>query len=534
MTPEEFVREISNGISLDGIVVGEDIGDHGLSSSRSNGTIKNCQLKKFRFPMVNYTTYEIVDSTIEELKLENVRIEHLKIVGCRINRLIIGPGFTSGALHVEGNTQLESIGVSGGSAGKVLIHNNEVGVIDIRNTASESIKISGIETSPSINQVQLQGNMPGITIESQKLGSLLLTEVTGGTSKIHSCTITGQITINQGSHGELEFKRSEVTALDVLMSISHLRFFGGKIGRIKLTNNFGTFSTYRDDVDPHKDCKIDWLDLSETSGLLQLKSTSISTLLLNGFTAGKGSRFSYLTITNSIRIENSTIEGARFHNVNLSSASIRLLNSSLSECELINVEWPRKSELYEYSTDLKRKSRREKLNTLWPLKESYRQLKVLSLTQHNKIDALAFQKHELKVYWKIVHLRTFSSIWLKGFGNWLILSTNWLFSDFGQSIRWPLTWLLVFQLIFISSLLSNYDLGIRPELDPCLWEWEATKVGLGLFLNLLNPVHSVEIINPFTKESIPIFGITDFLMRVIDGYLIYYFIRASRKYNLNI
>ena len=96
----------------------------------------------------------------------------------------------------------------------------------------------------------------------------------------------------------------------------------------------------------------------------------------------------------------------------------------------------------------------------------------------------------------------------------LVFLNRWV-SDFGQSWLLPLLWLLIFHFILFMSI----------------FEWQFSleltdfKRGLGEYFQLLNPVHKTP---EYINSGMGLF--TEFWMRVLGGFFIYHFIRATRKF----
>lgn len=531
MTPHDFVRAIVNGHPIDGVSVEGDINILNVSSSRDKSSLSDCHLTRFNFPPVSYNVYEFIACTIDTLELNNVSIGSLSLERCKINKLIIKSDFKGRLLNIR-NNDINTIRIEEPSLRQILVKENSLESLIIKGKEGCNVEIANLDKNKEIDYIKFEGDLPTIRITSAKIRTIACESKTNNIM-LTKAIISNQLMFQNSVQSHLVFEECNINELSILNATGESKFFGGVFGVMKFATTFSKLYLDKGKSSPNDDCKIDKLDLCNTQGCISIRSARILDLLLNNFTALPQSEFHFVKITSSLLIESSTIEKVKFHNVDLSKASIRFLNSSLAGSDLINVQWPNEYNLYEYSNDLKDKSYEQKLTTLWPLKESYRQLKVLSLDQHNKIDALAFQKHELKIYWRIVHIKTFNNN-LRGFGNWLILFTNWIFSDFGQSIRRPIGWLLLFHALFMYGIFECYDLGIVLECDPIQWDLEATQTGVGLFLNLLSPVHSSEIKNQFMSESKSILGTLDFFMRISSGYFIYYFIRATRKYNLSV
>lgn len=252
------------------------------------------------------------------------------------------------------------------------------------------------------------------------------------------------------------------------------------------------------------------------------------------------------------------------------NAKLDIQQSSITDAKYYSIKWTRDFKIVE--TIDKGLSEDEKLKKLWDFREVYRQLKVVSLEFHNKLDAKKFQTNELRAYYRAQSIETFgtenwfiqilmamgiiliipvlpviflinsihefdSAHWIKkaitkvsNFSNWLLLVTNKIFSAFGESYGLPLGWLLSIHFLFFWSLFDALNLQFSTSPD-----WEVTKDAFGLFLNLLSPIHSLEIKNPIGETVyLTEYSIRDFFMRLTSGYFLYYFIQATRKYHFNV
>lgn len=142
--------------------------------------------------------------------------------------------------------------------------------------------------------------------------------------------------------------------------------------------------------------------------------------------------------------------------------------------------------------------------------ETYRQLKVASIANHNQIEALVFYRNEMRLYWKLVRIEG----GIPWYDRLLVFVNRWS-SDFGQNWFLPLLWMFVFGFILFSSLLSWNYFGN---------DWSGGKE-FGQFWVLFNPVHKTP---EYVNTGAGLF--TEFFMRVVIGYFIYHFIKASRKF----
>jgi hypothetical protein len=241
-------------------------------------------------------------------------------------------------------------------------------------------------------------------------------------------------------------------------------------------------------------------------------------------------------ITQRLQILESDLQQTRFNNISLTpQCDFDLLDSDISDVTFNNFKWNKHFQLSEkYSNE---KYDRED-GYLLTLRESYRQLKSNHLKNNNKIIALEFQKHELRIHLQIVQ-KSVASAWkrsgepfLNPLGNYFVLWTHKAASDFGMNVWKPLLFLFLFHFVFFNTLLVY-----TPELNLTPFEnisWQATQDAWGKYFYTLLPIHTFNL--PRFESSIeakPIFiaGFWDFLMRLSSGYFIFYFLTASRKYH---
>lgn len=203
-----------------------------------------------------------------------------------------------------------------------------------------------------------------------------------------------------------------------------------------------------------------------------------------------------------------------------------LSGTDLSALKMSNVKWGRgyplansllQSKIPPFYFLVKSKSKileiEERFGDLSELKyqrDNYRQLKMAAMANHNNIEALEFYKNEMILYWKEIRL--------EGGVTWydrILVFVNRVSSNFGQNWFLPLLWMFAFALIFYSSILSWRYLDN---------DWSGGEE-FGQFWVLINPVHTTpEYIN--TGAGL----FTEFVMRVMIGYFLYHFIKASRKF----
>lgn len=166
----------------------------------------------------------------------------------------------------------------------------------------------------------------------------------------------------------------------------------------------------------------------------------------------------------------------------------------------------------------KKKTHDESLITeLKQQRDAYRQLKVASQNNHNQVEALAFYRNEMRLYWKEIRLNGGISK-----SNHLLVFLNRWMSDFGQNYWLPLIWIIFFQTIF-SVLIWYFEAD--PNCKIGFWTGFADyKLGIADYITWINPIFKAP--DNWSDGA----KITSFFMRIFNGFFIYHFIKAIRKY----
>jgi hypothetical protein len=517
----------------------EPISARDTSFHAKNQRIEHCSFGNIEFPYINGDALTISNSEFNDLRFYAGSSNNLALEQCKIQQFYISGAYNNTSLIKIENCEITTLIVeTTAKLRSIELLNTHIDKIQILSTVSTFSlnSCSGLTTAaPShsrvpvrfvINQIQVSAgistlNIINCYINTFKASITIKELILKKTSIFDSAEIqvATDLNIAQDCYIKLVQIKEYVTAITIAESSIDEFHHHGKSNSIKIEKSKS---------DPIRKSKFKTLDFSKTEAeAVDIQDFTTETLNLNNFKA-TGARLRFLEVTKTLMFEHSTMEDAYLHNVNLSTAEFKFLNSSLAKSTLSNVEWP--ARLYEFKKEIAVcKSKRDKLNYLFPLREAYRQLKYLCNNQLNHIDAIAFQKRELRAYWRLVHTKFGIR---KDIENWLILWTNRLFSDFGQSWLLPLGWLLLVHLILFTVLLYNFDLGIEPSFSNI--GWPATEKGIGMFFSLINPVHPSEIPKPFTAppEKVSILGTTDFFIRVFSAYFIYYFLKGTRKFSI--
>lgn len=480
-----------------------------LASVANSIVFDNCHIKKI-----------LMDRRllIESFEIRNSKVDELHILTS--NHL---PKITFS------DNNIGEIKINGLKSNEVVFANNRCKFIKFKETKFDLLEISTVDSDDDqnakakylINEISFIGNISN-TIRLSNLSLEKIGFIGAAIPSIKIDHIQSNVIVSDAktSIGNISINSSQVT--------KELFLIGG-VGSLTITNTKIPTATFKATTQIHiKDnCDINDLNLeSSITGPCHIDRTTIASLNINKRSIAGGSFIlTNSTIKELFSIESASIEKGKITNVDLSTATIRVKNGNLSGVELINVRW-NDYQIYEYKDEIKKKPLKDKLDILWALKECYRQLKVLSLAQHNKVDYLYFQKQELKIFWLITRINTRHNFW-RNIGNWLILGSNKLFSDFGQNIWRPLIALFLCHLIFF-NLFLYCQVGISPSFVNV--DCELTKeVGKAYFVTVL-PTHSSKIDIGSIKDIV-IGGGWDFVMRILSGYFIFYFIYSSRKFH---
>jgi hypothetical protein len=268
-------------------------------------------------------------------------------------------------------------------------------------------------------------------------------------------------------------------------------------------------------------------------------SVRFTTVAVSGLKGNGNLNFHNCEIESNLIMLNSILNTTKFNNVVLGEqCKFVLIDSEITDTTFTNFKWINNYQLFEEHTVKDNASRLGRLNSL---RETYRQLKANHLKHNNKIIALEFQGHELRIHSEIIRHELYES-WsrrnwrqfFRNLGNWFILATHKAASDFGLNVWKPLLFLFLFHFLFFNTLLIS-----TPELNLTHFEnfsWDATKDAIGKYFYTLLPIHTFNLpeyspTNDNTHRMIFIAGFWDFLMRLSSGYFIFYFLTAARKYH---
>lgn len=488
--------------------------------------IINCQFKKIILTNFQLTTLQFFDCKIERLEFDNVQFNLIQFTQCQIGELAVNSNSASiDKISIENETAISSL-VANFRFNEFQILKSKIDHLKITSKNLASISIDCRGNTKQFQTTKFEGNFRSLALNDIEVEEVELSELTGSSSISLSSSTVNQFKAKSDIN-LFSASSSEIKCLDCI-GINDLHLVDFRSEKIIYKKGENLSISASNDTGPRSRSKVRTLNLTELGNLrnLTVADCDFEDLLMNGLRLLSCSLNS-VSISKRLQIERVSISEGLFSNLDLEKAEIHFLNSTLTGSQITNVRWPKGYEFYEYLTDRNLKTIKEKLDILWALKESYRQLKVLSLSQYNKIDALYFQKQELKIFWLITKLKVRHESFFQNIGNWFILGTNKLFSDFGQNIWRPLFFLLISHLIWFALLLA-----FRFEIYPTLknTDLEITRAAINAFFVTILPTHSFNV-SIGSYKDVYIGGFIDFLMRIFSSYFIFYFVYSSRKFH---
>lgn len=293
----------------------------------------------------------------------------------------------------------------------------------------------------------------------------------------------------------------------------------------------GTFKEIKIHSRDFNDLKIqgeDKLSYNKIENLTINDSSSNGLINISNLEIEKFELINFINFGGAIRLNDLTIQKAFFNDTSIGKLywdqinfvkHLEILRCDLFGLKFSHVGWLKEHKLSNSFLDKKR-TIESKINDVGEAKTNvtlmqyerdvYRQLKAASFNNQNLPEALAFYRNEMRLYWKEIRIN--------GGANWqdriLVFLNRWV-SDFGQSWLLPLVWLFGAHFLLFMSI---YEWQFSKDINDF-------KTGLGEYFQLLNPVHKTP---DYINTGMGLF--TEFWMRVLSGFFIYHFIRATRKF----
>lgn len=142
---------------------------------------------------------------------------------------------------------------------------------------------------------------------------------------------------------------------------------------------------------------------------------------------------------------------------------------------------------------------------------------------NNKIDALEYQKQEMIAFLKeLINSFNFKKIEsYKSISDMIIVGVSWLSNGFGLYYLPALFWYLILSFLILVGI-SDYEF--------------TTNLNWGLikepeFWYFLNPTHKLSQISGIVNEKSAVVVASNLFARIVQGFLIYQFIKAFRKFS---
>jgi len=207
----------------------------------------------------------------------------------------------------------------------------------------------------------------------------------------------------------------------------------------------------------------------------------------------------------SIIIHNSFLGNSTFNDCNFKDFEKFLIsNSHFSDIIYNNTTWPKSIGINKQGsyTSINFTKEQEKIQ----LREAYRQLKLASARQGDKLQESIFYRKEM------IYLN--KTLPFKNIGTKITLYLGYISNNHKNSWLLPISLLLLFNAFFTVLLWSVDIYNLR-------FDWNT-------FFNLMNPAHkfeSLELEKHFNLLSI------DFISRIVTSFLIYQVIAAFRRLN---
>ncbi|HEY5750385.1 MAG TPA: hypothetical protein VIU12_30180 [Chryseolinea sp.] len=538
-----------------------------LKGLRGNLSIENCRIPEIIFEDCHFDTLTIKSSIVKNLQISPEYFQattgFFKIDSCVMFELRITESRVKKEMKVTNSRILSSAAIKM-TTGECLLERTHFPSINLFSEVAVRIKSCGTQQRP-INHVLFDESARLVEIVDNYIRNFVIYNFRAVdrlniiSSKIDSFNLTNR---SKAFIGRLAFNSCSIKS-PIHLEMVELKEFeisGDAKGAYQNEYKELKFSSpYKWERISLSDAKFDLLSfegLSDSSG---------QTVIINQITPKQ------FFISDCI-FANTTI-----NKLDLFDSELKILRSSVVKMTVHSIVWPRDHSLVD---DIR--GGQNDMRVIADQRETYRQLKVLSIDANNKIDAQIFQKRELNLHYRLLAVRMFPRIrrreefaitfllipvsfqvaflnlakWIIPikryslplrdkyylFQDFLILHTNVIFSNFGESLKRPILWLLFLHTVLFWRLICSFpEFGIETTFTNLRnHNWAVFWDGFSLYINLLSPVHDADV--PITtvstvasqRPTVNIFGTIDFFMRLVTGYFIYYFIKATRKFNFSI
>lgn len=316
---------------------------------------------------------------------------------------------------------------------------------------------------------------------------------------------------------DAEFKNLICQKIEFSQNVAaKTRLWGGVYGKVLLNDvrNIKNLQIFGDESQL-KNIIIDDLEMAyyNLDGSVLIKDADIKNWNISPFNLGDGKlRLQNVVFSGKVIATDSNLSNVIFNDIDFSRAEVYFDWSYLTETKFSNVIWPKG---FLMRSVIQENTESNRLMRIRSLTEVYRQLKKQAISDSNNINALHFYRNEMASYWERVKIDKSETKW-----NRFLIRVDKIVSDFGQSYTRPLSILLVFTLsCFIGIWCFEYFFHGNSG------DWDST-LGNGVveYLRGLNPISKVPDYWHFAAKIIA------YLMKVLNGFFIYHFIKATRKF----
>jgi hypothetical protein len=487
-------------------------------------TIRNCNFKngfiiahnsvnriKFIFYNCTISTLTIEKQLLEFqiLIAENCTIDRFELafsrddfrINFKVNHIFIKNEEKTQNAHLEiaSDHQIKSLTIDNTSLAEVAL-SGEIDLITISSTSISVLDLSGCINKTIELKYSTFSTVKAIGLESDEM------------------TIGSSCAVSAVKLDEIQLGKLSISAGNVIQTF--------QVGLESKSNSINEFII-------NKSTSVSY------SPAFFFKSIEFKQLDLEGYTSLPNFTLQQAKIENIFNLNGVDLTSPKFSVVDLRRCVVKMLQTNFLGQQFRYVEWPTHNRFYEFD-DGDKSDPLEFAFKLKTLKETYRQLKIHFISENDMFDAMIFQTNELRTQHRIKSIETWRmgfSSWRNNVGDWFLLWSNSLFSNFGLSwIRPLLWWLFVFHLVLFNLMLLNYNLGVVPSYRFWIWDIEAFWEGLDIYLKLLFPIHDSDIKKPFTDPPffVDIWGKLDFSIRIVSSYFIFLIIRGTRKFNFKI
>jgi hypothetical protein len=461
ITSGEFVRRLFDSnhiqdITVRAIVVIDDLSTPRTQNPRINKTLVNCIIDELEFKHQDIVYLAFKDCEITKLTINVLNyVYSLDFQGCDIEELII----TNDILLSKGTSnKLDLITIANSDIHSIEIDTNEINELKITNGKIYNLSVSTERESESnirklfIDSVDLFTlNLAGYKIRDTKIQklkqcSIQWTSIDADLIEI-DCLATSvflfkesfakKLFLRFNSNAKLNLANSEVSSFIIVESTFDKILIHGKS-----TYSIGNYPT---NISKRKakliKCKRLHINKVTTSEKLSLSNFELQDLIISQLQNNDLFQIHNCIIKNKLSIRNSLMGKTILNNVDISKNKFSFIDSNLEDTTFSNFKWHNNYSLDEEWLGIKHSSFQ---HFQISLREAYRQLKNNYSKNGNNIEALEFQKHEMRIHYDIVKNTQEKKCW---HNDRLILYASTT-NDFGMNWKKPIYFILVITTIF--------------------------------------------------------------------------------------